>query len=236
MDGLRVLSGFIGLSYWSTVLVAPAPGNMGAVIPFLWQCTFGGLDQRGRIVAFVLTSLMVSQAAAQSASQQTFGARFDAGHCARVTQQLLGGSLAHMEFESRDGTPIFEFVVKAGEQTYYVACDALTGTLNAVDVIAAANDPRWQEAKLDEKRAQEIALQRYPGQVEEVKRLLLSHGGMAYEIDIVPPGGQGEFNVYVDAVSGRISTVNIEYWEVSGPQISEVIEKSAATPPGQQAR
>jgi hypothetical protein len=55
--------------------------------------------------------------------------------------------------------------------------------------------------------------------VEEVKRLLLSTGGAAYEVDVEIPGADGEFNVYVDAASGDLMLVNFEYWEIGRPGV-----------------
>lgn len=52
-----------------------------------------------------------------------------------------------------------------------------------------------------------------------MKHLLLSNGPAAYEVDVEIEGADGEFNVYVDAATGRISGVNVEYWEIGMPGI-----------------
>lgn len=138
--------------------------------------------------------------------------------CLDTVLDQLGGEAWHLEYESRGGVPIYEFVLHTDQENYYVACDARTGTLAEVDVIVEEDDARWQAAaKIDEDTATQTALDRYKGEVEEIKRLLLSSGGVAYEVDIEIPNANGEFNVYVDAVTGAISQVNHEYWEIGQP-------------------
>ena len=130
----------------------------------------------------------------------------------------LGGEAWHVEFESRAGVPIYEFILHTANDDYYVGCNATTGRIAEVDVIVSGDDARWQSvAKIDEETAVRTATERYKGEVEETKRLLLSAGGPVYEVDVEVPDADGEFNVYVDAVTGGISQVNHEYWEIGRP-------------------
>lgn len=142
----------------------------------------------------------------------------DLESCLQATLRLFGGEAWHVEFESRGGRPTYEFVVAKGNERLYVGCDAGTGRVGEVDAIVEADDPRWRAvAKIEEEKAVAIATERYRGEVEEVKRLLLGSGGAAYEVDVEVEGGEGEFNVYVDAETGRILNVHIEYWEIGRP-------------------
>lgn len=137
--------------------------------------------------------------------------------CLDVTLRTLGGQATHVEFESRQGVPTYEFVVRSGEIQYYAGCDARTGMVSRVDVIVEANDTRWTDvAKIDETTARNAALERFTGsRVEDLKRLLMGDGRVAYEVDL-EFDNQRELNVYVDAVAGGIFLVNPEYWEVGG--------------------
>lgn len=132
-----------------------------------------------------------------------------------VVMSTIGSKITHLEFESRDGVPTYEFIVEAKGGLYYVGVSGLTGLVSEVDLIAEADDPRWTAmAKITEDQAKDVAAGAYKGEVEEVKRLLLSDGSAAYEVDVEIAGATGEFNVYVDAASGTVKLVNVEYWEL----------------------
>lgn len=138
--------------------------------------------------------------------------------CLASVQGALGGNALHLEYESRGGTPTYEFIIGTDGMEYYVGCDATTGMIGEVDLIVKADDPRWTAtAKIDETAAKKAATDRYKGEVEEAKRLLLSNGSAVYEVDVEVDDADGEFNVYVDAATGRITQVNIEYWEIGRP-------------------
>jgi len=135
--------------------------------------------------------------------------------CVNLVQRTMGGETTHLEFESRDGVPTYEFIVESESgPTYYVGCDATTGLIAGVDVIVSTDDARFASAaQIGAQQAAEAATRHYPGVVKEVKSLLLSTGQAVYEVDVeFEP--EGEFNVYVDAASGEILTVNIEYYEI----------------------
>lgn len=135
--------------------------------------------------------------------------------CVNLVQRTMGGETTHLEFESRNGVPTYELIVETESgPTYYVGCDATTGLLAGVDVIVNADDERFAAvAQVSAQEAADTALARYPGEVEEVKSLLLSTGQAVYEVDVeFEP--EGEFNVYVDAATGEVFTVNIEYYEI----------------------
>ncbi len=122
-----------------------------------------------------------------------------------------------MEFESRGARPIYEFIIQTeNDTTYYVGCDAMSGVLQDVDILVDADDSRFSgKAKVSADQAGQAALALYPGEIEEVKSFLTNTGHAAYEID-VEVGGEagGEFNVWVDAASGEVYRVDVEYWEI----------------------
>lgn len=132
-----------------------------------------------------------------------------------VVMSTIGSKITHLEFESRAGVPTYEFIVETKAGTYYVGVSGMTGLVSEVDLIVESDDPRWTAvAKVTEEQAKDVAAGAYKGEVEEVKRLLLSDGTAAYEVDVEITGGTGEFNVYVDAATGTVKLVNVEYWEL----------------------
>lgn len=132
-----------------------------------------------------------------------------------VVMSTIGSKITHLEFESRDGVPTYEFIVETAGATYYVGVSGTTGLISEVDVIVDDDDERWKAvAKVSEADAKAKALAQYAGEVEEVKYLLLSDGSAAYEVDVEIAGAGGEYNVYIDAVSGNVKLVNVEYWEL----------------------
>ena len=173
-------------------------------------------QHHGRL-SLALGALVLAAAATPAAAQDGAGT-VTVEDCLASVEDALGGDALHLEFESRGGVPTYEFIIGAGDIEYYAGCDATTGMIGEVDVIVDADDPRWTAvAKVDQAAASKAATDRYKGEVEEVKRLLLSNGGAAYEVDVEIDDASGEFNVYVDAASGRITQVNIEYWEIGRP-------------------
>jgi uncharacterized membrane protein YkoI len=170
--------------------------------------------------AWAVLGCLIVAVPLQPASAQTGPAGVRVEECLTATLNALGGDALHVEYESRAGVPTYEFIVGTPDDVYYVGCSAVTGVISEVDVIVAANDPRWTAvAKIDEAAATKTALDRYKGELEEVKRLLLASGAAAYEVDVEVPGADGEFNVYVDAASGNISQVTFEYREIGRPGV-----------------
>jgi hypothetical protein len=109
----------------------------------------------------------------------------------------------------------------AGEDgtTYYIACSAATGVIQNVDTIVDAADTRFSSvATIAPQEAGQRATALYKGEIEEVKAVLTTHGEALYEVDVESSNGKGtatsEFNVWVDAATGRIHHVDIEYWEI----------------------
>ncbi|WP_181703673.1 PepSY domain-containing protein [Chthonobacter albigriseus] len=132
-----------------------------------------------------------------------------------VVTATIGSKITHLEFESRDGVPTYEFIVETAADVYYVGVSGTTGLVTEVDVIADDDDARFKAlAKISEDDAKAAAMANYKGEVEEVKRLLLSDGTAAFEVDVEITGAGGEYNVYVDAASGKVKLVNVEYWEL----------------------
>lgn len=165
--------------------------------------------------AIVAGAVVVLTGNAGAQSTPVMGTEVSLKTCIELVQRTMGGETTHVEFESRSGVPTYEFIVESeAGSAYYVGCDATTGLIGGVDVIVDADDERFAlVAQLSAEEAADIATQRYPGEVEEVKSLLLSTGRVAYEVDVeIEP--DGEFNVYVDAETGEIFTVNIEYFEI----------------------
>lgn len=173
---------------------------------------------RSKLTKVALTAAalsLVSSSWAQTAATAQPATEVSLETCVNLVQRTMGGETTHLEFESRDGVPTYEFIVESESgPTYYVGCDATSGLIAGVDVIVNTDDERFAAvAQITAEQAADTALQRYPGEVEEVKSLLLASGQAVYEVDVeFEP--EGEFNVYVDAASGEVFTVNIEYYEI----------------------
>lgn len=168
-----------------------------------------------RLVPFAAATLLAVQAQAGPVSDSVANVPVSMPQAMDVVMATIGSKITHLEFESRDGVPTYEFIVETSGDTYYVGVSGTTGLVMETDVIVAGDDPRWTAlAKIDEAKARAVAGAAYKGEIEEVKRLLLSDGGVAYEVDVEIQGAGGEFNVYVDAATGAVKRVNIEYWEL----------------------
>jgi uncharacterized membrane protein YkoI len=150
---------------------------------------------RPRLKSIVAAAAAALALAAGPAFAQEVSPAVTVEDCLASVEAALGGDALHLEYESRGGTPTYEFIIGAGGIEYYVGCDATTGLIGEVDLIVKADDPRWTAlAKVDEAAAKKAATERYKG---------------------------GEFNVYVDAATGSITLVNIEYWEIGRPGVED---------------
>jgi uncharacterized membrane protein YkoI len=137
------------------------------------------------------------------------------GECLLAALGLVGGHATHMEFESRGGQPIYEFVVFSDNVNYYVACNATNGAIQDVDILVEPGDERFAaRSRYDEAAARAAVLAQYPGEIEEVKWFLMHSGHVWYEVDVEIVGTDGEFNVWIDAETGGIVRVDVEYWEI----------------------
>lgn len=161
------------------------------------------------------TALVALPAGAGPIADSVAGNAVSLTTCMDLVAEQIGASIDHVEFESRNGEPTYELIVSAEDARYYVGCSGRTGLITEIDRLPAPDDPTWTAlAKLSEEEAKRIGLERYPGELEEIKPVLLQSGEAVYELDIEIAGGNGELNVYVNAADGSISQVNVEYWEI----------------------
>jgi hypothetical protein len=161
---------------------------------------------------------LVTPALAGVATDATRGVERTVAECYDTTIEALGGEALHLEFESRGGEPTFEFIIQQGDVTYYAACSGVSGVMSGIDVIVAPDDSRFAGgAKISPDQAAQTATSLYPGEVEEVKAILTEGGQTLYEVDVEVEDATGEFNVWVDAASGELVRVDIEYWEIGRP-------------------
>jgi hypothetical protein len=172
------------------------------------------------ILATTAACWLVTPALAGVATDATHGVERTVAECYDSTIEALGGEALHLEFESRGGEPIFEFIIRQGDVTYYAACSGVSGVMFGIDIIVAADDSRFAErATISPDQAAQTATAFYPGDVEEVKAILTEDGQALYEVDVEVEDATGEFNVWVDAASGDLVRVDIEYWEIGRPGV-----------------
>lgn len=139
-------------------------------------------------------------------------------HCLKAAKNVRDGAYVKVEYLkiSPAGVPTYEIEIRDDAGTEWeLMCNARTGDVYEIETEAAsADDEAFAEnAKISEKRARQTALDRYPGEIEEVEYEIEANGQPSYEIDIVDEGGT-EFKVEVDAVSGDIIEVSVESWEI----------------------
>lgn len=169
------------------------------------------------VLALALSASVAVSAPAQAGriKDSMQGVTVDLASCLDVVTGTLGGSATHVEFESRGGEPVYEFIIKTPSVTYYAGCSGLTGKIADVDVIVSPADERFKaRAKIDAKQAGEIATKLHPGEIEEVKAIFTSNGNVWFEVEVELQAGEGELNVWVDAETSRVVRVDVEYWEI----------------------
>lgn len=140
--------------------------------------------------------------------------------CLEVAMRTVPGEPTNVEFVSRNGEPYYEFILDDDIDVYYIACNAQTGLIQGVDKIAGEEDSEFSSmARIEDEQAGRIATNRYPGEIEEIKGILRANGDAMWEIDIEREEGAGiafpsELNVWINAQTGTIEEVVIEYWEI----------------------
>ncbi len=135
--------------------------------------------------------------------------------CIQAIKKEHQGEFVKLEALEVKGKSVYEFETRdVNGFEYEFMCDA-TGKIIERETESASADSRAfkNHAKITEEDAIKIALESYPGRVEELEYELESDGAPSYEIDIVGNNGV-ETKVEIDAVTGRIIEVSTEKWEI----------------------
>lgn len=136
--------------------------------------------------------------------------------CIASIEKVKKGKLQKLESLEVDGKTIYEFEL-ADENGFEweLMCDVATGKV--IEIESEVSSPQSkgfrEKAKVTEEDALKIALESYPGKIEEVEYEIEENMEPTYEIDIIGKNGV-ETKVEVDAITGKIIEVSIENWEI----------------------
>lgn len=135
--------------------------------------------------------------------------------CMSAATKLIPGHVAIVEFKSEEGIPQYEFEIHAKDgTTWNVEVNADTGFAMEIEKHVKPDDPVFKsQAKISEKKAEQIALSFMPGKVDNREYLIEEDGMAVYEFDVHSLHG-GEFKIEVEAETGKIHRVNPEHWEI----------------------
>ena len=136
--------------------------------------------------------------------------------CREKAMALKPGQIIKLELKQQDDEKIYEFDIRdERNQDWDLAC-AVAGSeiIEVEEEVFGVNDPRFREQmKVDYKRAKNIALDKYPGEIIEVEYEIEQSGLAVYEFDIMQTSGQ-EIKLEINARNGQIHEVAIEIWQV----------------------
>lgn len=133
--------------------------------------------------------------------------------CIAAIEKENAGDIIKLESLMADGKRIYEFEVQdANGFEWEFMCDA-SGKLIETETEVSSPNARAFNEKVIEDDAIKIALEAYPGVVEEVEYEIEANGEPTYEIDIMQKDGT-EKKVEVDALTGKIIEVYTEQWEI----------------------
>jgi uncharacterized membrane protein YkoI len=137
-------------------------------------------------------------------------------HCLEAALAMHPGEVIELELTMENGVPHYEFEIETadGRETE-VECDAMTGKIVEVEW---ENDNMNLDAFLENARvtpaqARKAALERVPGRIDGMDLETTSTGAMSYEFEVITPDGQ-EFDVEVDAMSGEVTEVESDIYEI----------------------
>ncbi|MBD7985721.1 PepSY domain-containing protein [Sporosarcina sp. Sa2YVA2] len=140
----------------------------------------------------------------------------------KIALEKVPGTIDEVELEDEDGTIVYEFEIVSEDGTEQeVKVDANTGKIVKVEADDEDGEEQGQEeddelsqaelakqAKITEKAATKIALEKVPGTIDEVE-LEDEDGTIVYEFEIVSADGT-EQEVKVDAKTGKIVKVEAD--------------------------
>ena len=130
--------------------------------------------------------------------------------CMSAALTKVDGKVSSMKLEIEDGKPLYEFEIKtSNRQTWELECDAMTGEIVETSRTADRNDKEFKAAaKVLEKDARKMALEKYPGKVTS-SELEIAEGRAVYEVEIDAADGR-KLEVEVDAATGEIGKTEVE--------------------------
>ncbi len=132
--------------------------------------------------------------------------KFPLEACLQKALAQYPGKVKAAELEVEGGVPHYEFLIETlvDGETWEVECNANTGAITNAERDVKRDDPAFtQVAKIDVRKALDIALAKYPGMPTEVEYEVSPNGRAWYEITVVQSSGKS-IEVMVDAATGAI--------------------------------
>ena len=135
--------------------------------------------------------------------------------CMSVATKLIPGHVVVLEFKTHKGIPMYEFEIRAKDGIRWnVEVNAQTGIVMEFEKHVQPNDPVFKsKAKISKKKAENLAISVMPGTIDRCEYLIEDDGEVLYEFDIHAIYGS-EFEVRIDAATGKIHKVCEEHWEI----------------------
>lgn len=135
--------------------------------------------------------------------------------CYMKTIEKYPGHVISMEAEIEKDRLIYEFDIKTKDgQEIEIECDAKKHTLHDYEVeLKKGNKKFTSAAKISEKEAEKIALKEHNGKIVD-REYSMENGNPAYEFDIYVEKKGHEYEVEVDAVTGKILEVEKELYDI----------------------
>ncbi|MEI7968524.1 MAG: PepSY domain-containing protein [Betaproteobacteria bacterium] len=142
--------------------------------------------------------------------------RFGLEHCLSQVEARLPGRFLGVEMLLKNGEPLYEFSVRArsDRRIWEATCSGSTGRITGIERdVPSPDDPAFSASdRVPEVLAEDAALAQVPGRLVG-REYEVSPGGSAwYEFTVVTQSGQ-EFEVMVDATSGRVIGVDSDEGE-----------------------
>ncbi len=141
--------------------------------------------------------------------------------CMAAALAKADGEVRSLKLEIENGKPLYEFDIEtdAGQQ-WELECDAMTGEIVEMSRTASRNDPEFRAvAKLVERQARAIALERFPGNVTG-SDLEMEGERAQYKVEIEGDDGN-TYEAIVDAATGEIVASEVESEETTIYEIGD---------------
>ena len=163
-------------------------------------------------ILFIIAALATSSVNAAHHKKIEFG---NVDKCYMNVIKKYPGHVVSMEAEIEKNRLIYEFDVKTKDgKQIEIECDAKNHTLHDYEVeLEKGNKTFVTASKISEKEAEKIALKEYNGKIVD-REYSMEDGNPVYEFDIYVEKKGYEYEVEVDAITGKILEVEKELYDI----------------------
>lgn len=174
-------------------------------------------------LAFVTGSAMSAQgdgpakgAPAKAAPERFPSVAVGIEKCGPTVLEKYPGEILQVVLKTERGEPVWEIEIETADgKLYDIECSGKTGKIVETETRFSSADAAGfkEKVKISEDKARELALARYPGEVERVEYELEADGSAVYEFDIKPAKGH-DWRVEVDVTTGKVKEAHPEWLEI----------------------